>query len=77
MVDLRIQGGPLNPPRGKLEIFKLGIIDQIVGVENFQPLQFEKTPFTFWGNGWLWGKKKAALRTERLKITCHFKNLTK
>jgi len=29
-----------------LKIFGLGIIQQIVGVENFQPLQFDITPFT-------------------------------
>jgi predicted amino acid dehydrogenase len=42
-----------------LKIFGLGIIQQIVGVENFQPLQFDITPFT---SGLGMGAKKGLKR---------------
>ena len=45
-----------------LKIFGLGIIQQIVGVENFQPLQFYITPFTSEGEALGMGAKKGLKR---------------
>jgi hypothetical protein len=58
----------------------LGIIDQIVGVENFQPLQFEKTPFTSEGEGLGMGALALLLcepcaKQERFKTLRWFKSL--
>jgi hypothetical protein len=78
---------PLNPPRGKLEessIYKKFFYKKL---RAFASSCLRVSPTTPFGEGLGMGAfvetvgyvpiKKAALRTERLKITCHFKNLKK